>query len=131
MMKSRLILAKGRSWTFIIIIIIIIIKLIAISLTNYINYNLLHILRNSDARCWIKTGRSFGIGVCGTPYGTDWPRRDCNSIMPMYTMKVGYSMKRYTVGDRILTDTLHVRCCGDSWTSVQPQSDAEVHMKFQ
>jgi hypothetical protein len=91
------------------IIIIIIIKLMVISLTKCRNWNLLHILHNYDARSWIKTGQSFGIGVCGTPYGSDWSSGNCNSIMPMYTVKMDYSMKHYTVGDRILTDTLHVR----------------------
>jgi len=37
----------------------------------------------------------------------------------MYTMEIGYSIKHYTVGgDRILTDTLRVRYCGDSGMDV-------------
>jgi len=38
--------------------------------------------------------------------------------MAMYTMKMGYGIKHYAVGDRILTDTLRVRYCGESGTSV-------------
>ena len=78
-----------------------------------------------DAGSWINSGRSFGIGVCGTPYCTDLPSTDCNSIMPVYTMKIDYSVKHDTVGDRILTDTLRVRYCVGWGASVQPQSDTE------
>ena len=56
-------------------VILIRLQLMAVSLTKDKNWNLLRILRVSDARNWIRTGRSFGVCVCGTPYCTDLPSR--------------------------------------------------------